>query len=427
MNLNGFLIHTHTHTRVSLFILLLLIFSPLLLKSQNPYTINIDACGGQKLIMNIYHDIEPADDCGELKLTFDYEILQGAEIFAAFDSVVWGDFNNLGEYIWQWTLDEPVYLTPVTISKIDLHITFHFICSDEKYHFTISNTWSPSSTVCDSYCASSISYCDMTMELPPDHDPGFDWSMGEIVGFKYSLNNYTSIDVRQNMNNDEGIFNFPYYTHVSQQCDFPPNIYHFVEDMNKFLNLANTSNNPDYSRLFGTAQWSHTYGVNGDNCKLNLFFVNTGVRIDLLWVDQYEFNKPECKIGKLFFWEKPANTNHNFPVIDDCFYNTYQNENFVVHEDEKFSDNYYLLNNKNETNFLYCFPTITSSIVKIYSKESLDIEILDVNGRFITKKDFTINSDNTVLDLSEFKAGLYFVKLINKKSGDLKIKKIIKQ
>ncbi len=418
-----------------LFLPLVFIFSASLLLGQNPFPISVETCQGP-IKMNIYHTIEPADDCGELELNFSYEIVQGQDIFMGFDSVLWGDFNNLGEYVWQWTYNHPVYLTPVSIQKIDLHIAFTVLCDSpcspcaEDHHFTIPNDWESDNMVCVSYCSSAISYCDMMAPVPDVHKEGFNKVMGEIVGFKYNTSNGTSIDVYQDQNNAEGIFHFPYYTHVSQQCGYPPNIYHFAEDMNKFLNLANTSNNPNYDRFFGTAQWAHTYGVNGDLCKLNLFFVNTGVRITLLWVDQYEFNKPECLIGDLFIPEMPANLNPNFPVVDDCFYNLGHNEMSNLEIDNNpvnKSDKYALYQQDQKANEIFCYPTFTNDFVNIVTGDALKIELIDINGRLLFSKKMLSLNNKITFDIRKYNKGLYFLRIRNEETNSTYIEKVLKQ
>jgi len=186
---------------------------------------------------------------------------------------------------------------------------------------------------------------------------------------------------------------------------------------------------PAYSHLFGHATLQE--GI-PPLCKTYIKFEDCGVWVRYMDKEYESFlgynpaDFPPCKYGYTWQQEPPTFFDSNFPHSYECLGwgeadpPTPSEMASGIHERTK---EIKLIKN--------CYPSVTKDYINIelfqVNDNLKEIEILELNG---TKKEeflFKKNELSYKLDVTEYAAGVYFIRVTDKVSGESDIMKFIKQ
>ncbi|HHH54460.1 MAG TPA: hypothetical protein ENK91_12435, partial [Bacteroidetes bacterium] len=363
-----------------------------------------DNCGN-KIVVEVIRNINNVVyDCGKVKCELQINTIQGGQFIDEYDNIIWTsgtaytEIYNLNEVAY-FNFDNP------GIYNIELDFDVVTFCGTFSFHydnFIVVNG-------CDSeYCSSSFSYCDFFYVgvLPNGaNPPPANEQMPILVDFRYTDPDYGNQII--NSNNNYGIFTFPYYCHVTDDCGFHPNLFDFVNDLNVFLNLSN-SGIPQTENLFGTTEFH--YISQGYYCKRYIRTFNTGILITKLNFIHSNFDKPNCSTGTIFNANLyPAWITTDFPSSNSCLVPSGQNdqetENYFLNFEQEKKFNLEYRGQSNPINSIYCYPNIVSDNITIYNQGLLPLElfIYSGTGKFIKKLSSKELKKN--IDVSKFPKG----------------------
>ncbi len=385
-----------------------------------------DNCGN-KIVLSVTRTFTlNQQECREFKCEIDIVVLQGAQYLLNYQNMNW----NTGFYhtkIYNLTDVASFYFDyGQSIQNISFEFEAKTVCG--TFGFIYSDDVVVANGDCYASCSSSFSYCEF-------YSPGAFGTgkeMPELKGFYYLDGNNVPHYINSS-NNPGGIFDFPYYCHVADQCSFPPNIYDFERDLNDFLDLGNTM--PAYGTLYGTAMWMHSYGQGSppDLCKLNLRIKNSKIFIYQLDFEIWDFDKPNCSILPYI-----SDPNHhvyfypNFPPAYDCLGGNYANEgndnlNDIYHS--HLQSEALTAIDVNRTYRIY--PTVTDGRITIdfdaVQSVGKHIELYTVSGTMVKRFDIRANVYEVSLDFTEIGRGIYLMKIFDTDNKNYTVEKIVKQ
>jgi len=306
--------------------------------------------------------------------------------------------------------------------------------STTSSNIVYSSEMSTSSGFCTTYFCTDDFYNGVCGDREDIH------LMPEVIEIRYYDPDFGWKTLDAN-NNPEGLFYFPYYAEFDgDACYMFPNIDDLVEDLNDFLNLSVTnSNNPEYVNLYGHARVFKSYNDPvGNLCKENLGIEKSGVSFYWFKCINREFNLyPHCE-----YPDDPDPCSANdarptltyIPPVFGCFQSSIADDfsNEIEHDIEKNMKEELLDMRMDRMHSSFdCYPTITSGeVILDWNSDNVlgkKITVYDLFGK--ESKQFNVNPNvsNIKLDLSNYKAGVYLIKLVDIVSGNYIIKKIIKQ
>ena len=422
--------------------------------SKNPYKITTcqnSSCDGS-IVFNVEHTItENDDECGEYYVNYNINILEGETCIKKIKRIRVYSGNKYKPY----QLGETISFLPDAGGDISLDFYLEALCG-ELTHVHHSCYIPASFNSCEG-CGNTYSYCDF-------YDPPIYWKTvcKEVVDpetgettvechdvyynttplLKYVIFVYPDGSIgRLDEFNTYGIFHFPYYMYSSDMCSYPTSLYGFVNDMNKFLDLAQTGSD-SYQYFHGHCSLLefNTSGM----CKIYITYENMGVFI--LSMGGTNYARDECDFilnddGNYITAEFIHGHDMDFHCSSECILepvfglppDNLCGPTFGMIANSENIDFENIVNKKenllNEFDF-ECYPSIAENeiILKIdddSNENKYNAEILNVHAQKV--KPVSVNGNVTNIDVSMLKNGFYFVKLVNLTTGKTKIKKFIKQ
>ncbi|HHH52740.1 MAG TPA: T9SS type A sorting domain-containing protein [Bacteroidetes bacterium] len=412
--------------------------------SENPYEYNLscttNSCSG-KLVFNVAHTIVENDDgCGEYIVNYDLNISSGQNCIKQIDRVRVYSGNKYKTYV----LGQDMSFLPEAGGEIALDFYLETVC-DEIFHVHHSCFVPVSPNVCEG-CGNTYNYCDF-------YDPQIYWrtvceevedpETGEItiechdeyynttpllqfVIFDYPDGTWEVL----NSGNTYGVFHFPYYMYSSDMCSYPQGLYDFVQDMNQFLDLAQTGL-PEYQFFYGHCSLLE-FNDSG-MCKTYIQYENMGVFIEHMGGTNY------AREGCEFIVDDDGNYITNafihghdldFHCSSECILAPVEGippENLCWHSGIPDPG---MINSNMELSYDFdCYPTVVDDeiFVEITGnvQNKYDASILNLNGQMVIP--VSIHDSFTKVDVSKLENGFYLLKLVNLSKGNFKIKKFIKQ
>lgn len=392
-------------------------FNPAVLMSQSPEIIKIPCtgCTPDTIMIRVDRTITANNlECGEYNVSANFTIIQGSSCITDIINKKW---YNGWDYI-----------------DVRANQTFHLHCGgqiDLKFdvittcgvsHQTLTWSASPCNNPCEG-CKVTFSYCDFYTPLHVNQGDTIP-VMPYVYGFHLlTPDGYKYITDTSNF----GIFNFPYFMHVSDQCNITPDLYDFVFDFNRFLDIA--SNGGD-SYLYGHVTLIDNFTTNNPafDCKIYLKFEDMGVYVHNIVYGHRSFDSGSCRyLG--YNWAGPyyVFNDPNFQS-DWCEYGNFlENMPFSDQGESNIEEQMFVEEPDPEFQNIAIFPTIVSDEFYLYSDKGIYkdyiVKLYNVNGKFIKKFD---NNINDYLNISELDSGLYFVIINDIKTGKKHYRKLFK-
>jgi len=375
------------------------------------YTDNIE------FIDNCYNKIElrvirtlsnVSGECGLVKCEVNViELNNSGQYIDKYDNMEWDNGNSIAQV---YDFNTPVYFFYQYngIYGIDFSMDIVTYCGTFSYEFNDNVI-----TVlgCDEdNCSSSFSYCEFYLEENP---PGW---LGQIPKL-YSVSYLDPNNGPQTLDgsNNYGIFNFPYYGNIANTCDLHPNLFDFVNDMNKFL---------IQSGIGGVCEFYYTDLPN--YCKRYVRYLNTGV----------SFSEMNCEVHKFVScivlppqYLNPVYPSPDFPVSTACLTGSFvngENNTGEILENIQISGMSSIINEKIKTG-IYCYPNIAKCDLFINNLlvGKYKAKIYSLSGQII--KQFEIDNKLLKVSIADFEPGMYFIRYYNEENGHIETEKIIVQ
>lgn len=317
-------------------------------------------------------------ECGAFDVLVSFEVLTGNDCL-----------ERIGRERWYVGLNyspgnqTSVHISNMGASTIQLSFLVETICGKNTFTFDHQVTTTESCSGCES----AVSYCTLadykSIEVLP--------KINGIGFLTYTQNGYFTV----NSSNNFGIFTFPYYTRIEEDCtNLNPGLHDLINDLNTFLDLARTGN-PIYENHTGHVYLMDSYGQplgnspGTDLCKIRINFVDCG----MMW---YDFNNvffhqfyPASCTWELFAFNQdyPARIyiDQNFPYNASCLTcGGIPCNNLAFGSNIEFFGDIDENDNLNDFNF-ECYPTICTDKINLEweSKfsEKFSIEVFDISGK----------------------------------------------
>ena len=424
--------------------------------SKNPYKITTcqnSSCGGQ-IVFNVEHTItENNHECSEYFVNYNINIYEGQECIYKIKRVRLYSGNKYKPY----ELGETMSFVPDEGGEIALDFYLETICGDLT-HVHHSCNAQVSSNYCEG-CGNTFNYCkfyepqiywrtvcedvvdpetgEITVEC---HDEYYNTTpLLQFVIFDYPDGTWEVL----NSNNTYGIFNFPYYMYSSDTCSYPTSLNSFVNDINEFLDLAQTGS--DLFQYFHGHCSLLEYNDPG-MCKTYIIFENMGIFIESMGGTNYAREGCDFIVddqGEYITSAFIHGHELDFPCSSECILEPVEGippgnlcwvSDGMISGDENIDFDNYIKQKKsflNEFDF-ECYPSNAKNEIFIKINNNSDnndinfnAEILNVHAQKVIP--VSVNGDFTNIDVSMLKNGFYFVKLVDLTTGKTKIKKFIKQ
>jgi len=393
-------------------------------------------------------------ECGEFDVEVSFDIIEGKDCIE--DPAE--DINHVRWYVgknYSCGRNTTTHISKFGMYDLKLQFRVHTICGldyIEELHYPIQ-----SKKDCDG-CYSAISYCDLFCNPLPQYNDVCDTGtyynpldttlypqipqINSIRFFAYIQGVPLILTVEDT--NNYGIFDFPYWARDENQCqNFKPGLIELVRDLNIFLNLSRTGDS-QYETFSGYVTLMDSYGditESGDTdlCKIRINFVDNGMFfVGFHNIKHYEFDFGLCDtIGYLDGEDEHWDTMFGFD--QSCFIPFEFRDGNIDYSFEELSDDYVetkynLTEDKNMsegTGILKCMPSIVDNKIWVewnFEKgNNFSISIYDITGKEIKSIDNIKNVNRLYMDISSYQSGIYFIKLLNKVTGESKIEKILKQ
>jgi hypothetical protein len=362
-------------------------------------------------------------ECGLVKCEVTITPQNGSgQYIEEYDNMVWDngqaiaeiyDFNQPVYFFYQYN---GIYGIDFSIDIVTYCGTLHYVFTPPKYENVI-NVLGCS----ENNCTSSFNYCEFyldTLLVPDDWDDQM--PMLDSVSYLDPVSGMQTL----NATNSFGIFHFPYYGHDAVDCDFHPNLFDFVNDMNEYLIQSGIGGNCEF---YYTNQQFY--------CKRYIRYLNTGVFFIEMDITDRNFKHfigtiPVCDFPGGFI-NKSVNISSDFSISMDCLPGNLLNSDSDIDEIlNGFQKNNYEITLENDLGIdlnIHCYPSITDSDIFIENKmgNKYKVDIYSLSGQL--KEEFDFERTYIKVDISAYNSGLYFISFHDLKTGKKKIEKIIKQ
>ncbi len=388
----------------------------------------MDNCGNDIELRVIRTLSNVSGECGLVKCEVNViELNNSGQYIDKYDNMEWDNGNSVAQV---YDFSTPVYFFYQYngIYGIDFSMDIVTYCGTFSYVFTPPEFNNVITVLgCDEdNCTSSFSYCEFYLE---SDDPileewkmyGGNGQMPKLYSIKYidPIGGIQTLDASNN-----GIFHFPYYGRVANDCGFHPNLFDFVNDMNKYL---------IQSGIGGVCEFYYTDLPN--YCKRYVRYLNTRVFFLEMICDVENFYYEIAPIPVCGFppssKDKIVAISPDFPVSTACLPGNLisedlDNDEILMKIDMLSRGVSTNVNNKNES-VIYCYPNITDTDLFIdnRNKGEYKVNIYSLSGEII--KQFEVDKNNMKVNISDCKPGMYFIRFYNQESGNIKTDKIIIQ
>ncbi|HHH53256.1 MAG TPA: T9SS type A sorting domain-containing protein [Bacteroidetes bacterium] len=380
-----------------------------------------DNCGNKITLRVVRTLTNVSGECGLVKCEVNNTPLNNSgQYIDEYDNMVWDNGNSIAEI---YSFSQPVYFFYQNngIYGIDFSVDVVTFCGTFSLVFTPPEYQNAITVLgcSEDACTSSFSYCDFYLDPEPDGWVG-QMPMLESVSYIDPVSGAQTLDAS---NNNDG-FQFPYYGRVAIDCGYHPNLFDFVNDMNGYL---------IQSGIGGACEFYYTELPN--YCKRYVRYMNTGVffyEMDILDKNFYYEPGPIPVCTPL-----PGQKNNtvfvspDFPISYDCLPGTVVNDATDVDEIlsniDKLSVSKSTDLDKSRESEIHCYPNIVIDDFTIYNKtgNKYKVDIYTLSGQLV--KEIDLHDKLIRLNVSDYKQGMYFVRMYNIDTGITKIEKIIRQ
>ena len=384
-----------------------------------------DNCGNIIKLWVVRTLTNVSGECGLVKCEVNITPLNNSgQYIDEYDNMVWDNGNSTAEI---YSFSQPVYFfyqyngiygIDFSVDVVTYCGTFNLVFTPPEYENVITVLGCN-----EDACTSSFSYCDFFISMKEEKEMGWEGSMPMLQSVSYidPVLGTQTLDVS---NNNIAGFQFPYYGRVADDCDFHPNLFDFVNDMNGYL---------IQSGIGGVCEFYYTdlpfY------CKRYVRYINTDVffyEMDILEENFYYVIGPN-PVCQPLPGTMPITVlvSPDFPISYDCLPGSIANDNTDVSE---MLNNIETMSGSLSAGFdiskeseIHCYPNIVIDDFTIYNKigNKYKVDIYSLSGQLV--KEIDLKDRLIKLNISDIEKGMYFVRMHNLDSGITKTEKIIKQ